>query len=131
MRDIKRIEKMTKLLEQYWSMNPELMFWQMIEMFKSQMIDYNDRDDQFYTEDNETELFLFRKVTDKAPAIKWSQVTGIEVLDADGWISRKQNIDDFEKKFISFDDFMSMASESTCRGHMELFTDWNNGLKVK
>ena len=128
MRDENRIQKIADLLVKYWLQYPDTRFWQMIELLKSQMGD-NGRDDQFYTEDSETELFLFRKVVDKATAVKWSQVTGIEVLDADGWISKGQSQEDFQKKMISFDEFMEMASSSTCRGNMSLFTEWSNSQK--
>ena len=49
MRDPKRIDEITKLLNEVWKKYPDLRFWQLLSI-----IDWDYKGDFFYLEDNKT-----------------------------------------------------------------------------
>lgn len=46
----------------------------------------------------------------------WCKLTGVLVLDPDGWDRKAPNFDEDWNKEISFDTFWAKASNSTTRG---------------
>jgi len=53
----------------------------------------------------------------------WAKANGIEILDIDGWYDKN-----FEEP-ITEEEFFDRAMESTCRGNMKVFDDFQKSRK--
>ena len=122
MRDITRIPKITEKLMLLWSKNPDLRFFQLMDYLSQEM--HRELRDIFYVEDCEIEALLVRKTFKEVPAVEWARIWNIEILDHDGWRG-DSNIEEFETKPISEEEFFDRASECTCTGNsMKAFDLW-------
>lgn len=123
MRDATRIPRITNKLLALWSKNPDMRFFQLVEMLTSDL--NGDKRDLFYAEDSEVEALLVRRTVREVPAAEWSRIWNLEILDHDGW-REDSNLEEFLNKPITEEEFFDRASESTCTGDMSAFDKWKD-----
>ena len=107
MRDPKRIDKVMEAIRTLWIKNPDLRFFQLIEMLPEKI---NGKSiDLFFMEDEEILKRLNAELKLMTPA-EWCQKFHLHIIDADGWHDK-----DFGEP-ISENEFYERACDSTCCG---------------
>lgn len=107
MRDPKRIDKVMEAIRSLWIKNPDLRFFQLVEILSSKL--NGKAVNLFFMEDEEILRRLNAELELMTPA-EWCQKFHLQIIDADGWSNK-----DF-KEPISENEFFERVCDSTCCG---------------
>jgi hypothetical protein len=113
MHDPKRIPVVMKKISSIWKRNPDLRFFQLMEIIKSKI----KMEDLFYFEDSDLELILETEFDSlKKTPEEWCKKHKIQIVDADGWDRTNRN---WPLIPITEKEFFEKITESTCTGDLK------------